>query len=298
MSVAVFLGGGRITAALICGLRGAGFSGRLVVYDRHPKKLRSLQKKYRVEIAANPHQAAEQAAKLTNHDVSLFLIAVRPGDVGPLLATLAPLKSRTVVVSLAAGVPLRLLRYALGPHAEWARAMPSPAARAGLGLTALAFDRAMRPKTRRRVREFFARVGAVIEIPERKFDAFTVVYSTSQGYEALRARVRAARRLGLDRDTAIVAAAHSLAAGITALGSMDGLEESLREAATPGGIAAQVLETMHAAGYERIIELAFREGLKRARKAGTITTQRGKQVSHQPRRLGNARRRYGVRRSA
>ena len=43
---------------------------------------------------------------------------------------------------------------------------PSPLARRGHGLTALAFDRKMKSADRKQVRRLFARAGEVIEIPE------------------------------------------------------------------------------------------------------------------------------------
>ena len=42
-------------------------------------------------------------------------------------------------VSLAAGIPLSMLRSQLGSPVKWARAMPSPVCRSGQGLTALTF---------------------------------------------------------------------------------------------------------------------------------------------------------------
>ena len=43
MKATVFLGGGRITGALVAGLRLAGYAGEIVVYDRNPEKLRALR---------------------------------------------------------------------------------------------------------------------------------------------------------------------------------------------------------------------------------------------------------------
>jgi len=40
----------------------------------------------------------------------------------------------------------------------------------------------------------------------------------------------------------------------------------LQEAASPGGIAATVMNTMDFAGYLRMVERALRAGLKRAQK--------------------------------
>ena len=262
MNAIVFLGGGRITGALVAGLRHAGFRGRIVVCDRHAKKLRRLRSRYAVHSQPDLCRAVA--------DADLLLIAVRPPDVLPLLARIAaigPLPRRAVAVSLVAGVPLRALRRALGPRVEWARAMPSPACRKARGLTALAFDRGARMASRRRVQDVFERVGAVIQIPEGEFDAFTVAYSTSQGLHALAARIRAARKIGLSVRTASAAVAHALMEGARAPGEGEAsLEELLAEAATPGGIAAAVLDTLRAGAYERLVERAFRAGLSRARK--------------------------------
>jgi len=262
MNATVFVGGGRITGALVAGLRHAGFRGRVVVCDRHAKKLRQLRGRYAVHSQPDLRRAVA--------DANLLLIAVRPADVLPLLARIAatgPMPRRSVAVSLAAGVPLRALRRAMGPGVEWARAMPSPACRNAHGLTALAFDRGAGTASRRRVQELFERVGEVIQIPEREFDAFTVAYSTSQGLHALAARIRAARKIGLSARTAFAAVAHALMEGARAPGEGEtSLEGLLAEAATPGGIAAAVLDALRAGAYERLVERAFRAGLERARK--------------------------------
>ena len=264
LSAAVFLGGGRITSALVAGMRGASpkvrSRGRIVVHDRNPEKLRRLEQLYRVQTEPSLRRAVAQAG--------LIFVAVRPADVMPLLAAMGPLPKGALVVSLAAGVPLRALRSTPAGDAICARAMPSPASRSGHGLTALAFAAGVTHAARRRVRQFFECTGAVIEIPAREFDAFTVVYSTSQGYHALAARIRAARRIGLSPHTAFLAAAHGLAEGVRAVaGTRASLEELLAEAATPGGIAAEVLRVLRAGGYERLVERACRAGLVHARRA-------------------------------
>jgi len=144
--------------------------------------------------------------------------------------------------------------------------MPSPACRSGRGLTGVTFPRKLPKADRAIVHDFFAAFGPVIEISERKFDAFTVTYSCSHGYHALAALADAAERAGLDRKTALLAAAHALADGITAWrdGSQP-LSALLEEAATPGGIAATCAEAMDAAGYQRAVRNGVAAGLRRAR---------------------------------
>ena len=145
--------------------------------------------------------------------------------------------------------------------------MPSPVARTGRGLTAITFDRGLPVSARREIRDFFSRVGTVLEIPERGFDAFTVTYSSSHGYHALSALAEAAGKLGLDRKTALTAAAHALADGVLAWReSTLSLDALLNEAATPGGIAASTMAKMNQSGYKRSVQLGLRAGMSRAAK--------------------------------
>ncbi len=144
--------------------------------------------------------------------------------------------------------------------------MPSPICRVGRGLTALSFDRNVTKKQCSRVRELFQCVGQVLEISESKFDAFTAVYSSSHGYHALAALARAGQEAGLDRATAMTAAAHALSDGIAYWrGSKSPLPDLLREAATPGGIAAATMSAMDKAGYTQSVSKGIKAGIRRAR---------------------------------
>ncbi len=255
----VFLGGGRITGALVAGLRLAGYHKPIVVHDRNPHKLRQLERKYGVKVEANLDRAVEQAR--------LLIVAVRPDSVSELLRAIGKVERPLTAVSLTAGVPLAKLRTGLGPPVRWARAMPSPVCRSRRGLTALTFERGISRSVQRDVHNLFARVGAVLAIPESKFDAFTVTYSCSHGYHALAALATAGEKLGLDRKSALTAAAHAFDDGIHAWREGDiSLDRRLHEAATPGGIAAAVMKAMEGAGYGRVVERGLRAGMARARK--------------------------------
>lgn len=269
MKATVFVGGGRITRALIAGLRLARYRTPIVVHDRNPHKLRELQRQYGVFAEPDLARAVAHAG--------LLIIAVRPDSVANVLeetrqAAFLPVgagkaKASTIACSLAAGIPLAKLRAKLGPQVGWARAMPSPVGRTGRGLTAVVFEPGLRVAARKQVKEFFANLGQVLEIPESQFDVFTATYSSSHGYHALTVLAKAAQNLGLDRKTALAAAAHALADGIVSWregnASLDAL---LQEAATPGGIAATVMKTIGGAGPLKLVERGLRAGVARARK--------------------------------
>lgn len=260
MKATVFVGGGRITTALLAGLRLADYRAPVIVHDRNPHKLRTLKKKFGVGTEPDLLRAADQA--------KLLIVAVRPNDVAALLADLhaLPRKANLIACSLAAGISVKDLQQMLGPPVRWARAMPSPVARFGRGLTALTFPTKVRQFDKRLVRNFFAQVGEVVEVQQRQFDAFTVTYSASHGYHALATLARAARDLGLEQKIARVAAAHALGDSIvTWREEAASLDVLLQEAATPGGIAATVMHAMDEAGYQEIINRGLKAGVVRAR---------------------------------
>src|SRR6202163_4253048 len=262
MSTVVFLGGGRITSAMLAGLRLAKTRHRLVVHDRNPGKLRDLKKRYAVAVEPDLNRAVKQA--------DVLIVAVRPSSVRELLRAIGngirSIDRPLLAVSLAAGVPLRLLSKLVGPPVQWARAMPSPVCRSGRGLTAVTFPRTLSRANRKRVQDFCAGFGQVVEIPESKFDAFTVIYSCSHGFHALATLARTGQAAGLDRNTALLASAHALADGIVAWrDGKNSLESLLEEAVTPGGIAAATVNKTDAAGYGRAVRQGVAAGLGRAR---------------------------------
>lgn len=261
MATTVFLGGGRITGALAAGLRLAGYRQPIVVYDRNPEKLRALRGESQVEGARDLKSAVECA--------EMLIVAVRPASVEQMLREILDCDAvpPRLSISLAAGVPIRNLRKWMGPPVRWGRAMPSPVCRIGRGLTPVCFDPEVSAAERARVRKLFARVGPVLDIPERQFDAITAAHSPTHGYHALAHLARAAQDAGLDRKTAMIAAAHALCDGIGYWQhSGERLEDLLHEAATPGGIAAATMAAMDRAGYARVVAKGVRAGIARARK--------------------------------
>jgi len=257
-----FVGGGRITSALAAGLRLSDDRREIVVYDRHPEKLRALRRESQVEVARDLKSAVERAGML--------VVAVRPNSVAEVLGEVAACGATPgLCVSLAAGVPLENLRTGL-PHARWVRAMPSPVCRMACGLTAVCFDHDVRKGERSRVRSLFQRVGQVVEIPEKQFDAYTATFSSSHGYHALATLAKAAQRAGMSGEIALRCAAHALCDGIIYWRESGlSLDDLLREAATPGGTAAATMDTMDKAGYARVVAKGLAAGIGRARRNAT-----------------------------
>lgn len=264
----VFLGGGSITRALVSGLRAVRHRSRLVVFDRHPEKLQSLGRDFDVETACDLTAALQSAG--------ILVIAVRPASCMTLLKEvslrLSPGARPLQAVSLVAGIPLLRLRSTLGSSVQWARAMPSPVCCIKRGLTAVCFDRNVSAAQRHRVRQLFSKVGALVEIPERQFDAFTVAYSPSYGYHALGSLAQAAQEAGLERATALMAAAHAVGDAVTYWREIGFPNPAnlLKEAATPGGTAEAFVAAMKRAGFDKILAQGLRAGIRRAQRYAKV----------------------------
>lgn len=259
MNTTVFMGGGRITSALVAGLRRARYREMIVVHDRNAEKLRALERDFGVAVEPDLQAAIARA--------DMLIIAVRPASIGEMLDSIGRCAGspRLLVVSLAAGIPLKKLRPRLGSHVRWARALPSPICRIGRGLTAVTFARNLPRPDRKRVRQFFEQVGPVLEMAENRFDAFNAAYSPGHGYHALATLARTAQDTGLDQKTALTAAAHALADAILYWReSGQKLSLLLQESATPGGTTAATLAAISAAGYKRAIERGLEAGIRQA----------------------------------
>jgi pyrroline-5-carboxylate reductase len=85
--------------------------------------------------------------------------------------------------------------------------------------------------------------------------------------------------LGLERKIAGVAAAHALGDAIVAWrDGKESLDALLGEAATPGGIAATVMNSMDGEGYQEMIRRALMAGVARARQNAKASRGRRRAV--------------------
>jgi pyrroline-5-carboxylate reductase len=265
----LFIGSGSIGAAMIAGLRMGKYAAPIAVHDHRAERMRLLRR---------AHGATEEPDLGTGvRAARLIVLAVRPDAADEVLRELnvalergGPREPRKTLVSVMAGLPLAWLRKRIRAGVRWARAMPSPLCESGNGLTALAFGSECVRETREAVYHLFGTFGQVVALPERHFDAFTVIYSPSHGVHALSALADAGVEAGLSRKTALRAAAHALSGAEAALTTGSGdLKRMERQAATPGGTAEATMAGMESAGYRKAVAQGVQWGIARARTIGS-----------------------------
>ena len=100
-----------------------------------------------------------------------------------LLRELAPhLKPGTIVVSLAAGVPIATFESILGPDVAVLRSMPNTPAVVGEAVTGLAPGSTASADDVAIARSLFETVGTVLEVPESQIDALSTISGSGPAY--------------------------------------------------------------------------------------------------------------------
>lgn len=259
--VVVIVGTGAMGGALARAWARTGVvpPSRLRLLDADAAKARRLARETGARAAASVEEALQGAR--------LLVLAVKPGQMADLLASLAPRVSRgCLVVSVAAGVPLSALEHVLPPGTPVVRVMPNTPALAGEGMAGVARGRRARRAHLREVLRLFTAVGRAVEVPESRMDLVTGVSGSGPAYAFLlmEALEHAARAGGLPAKTARLLAVQTvLGAGRLARESGRSPAELRVQVTSPGGTTEAALELLRKRGVRRAMEAAVRAAARR-----------------------------------
>lgn len=227
-------------SALIQGLRRQGVPGaRLVVADADPKACARARRRFQARIVKSNLDVARRA--------DVIILAVKPQQFPEVAAQLAQgLQQHPLVISIAAGMTLRWLGGRL-PGVALARVMPNLPATVGCGFSALTFNARASARHRAITAALFQAVGAVVQVPERHFDAVTAVSGSGPAYVffLVDAWQRAAQALGLPEAVASQAIRHTLKGSARLLdASPDDAAALMAKVASKGGTTEAALRVL------------------------------------------------------
>lgn len=244
----VLIGCGKMGSALAGGLVDAGTvdAGSLHLCDRKAAKAGQLG-----EATGARTVDSSEVFECAAGEERIVIVAVKPGDVGPLLEQGADaLTGDDTVVSLAAGVPTELLEQWAGPEPAIVRAMPNTPALIGRGITGVLGKRGADMEA---VLALFEGVGKAVELKkESDFDALTAVSGSGPAYVfvAIEALADGAVSMGLDRETAIELATETVAGSGLLAADSDLHSAELKDAvASPGGTTITGLTELEDRGF-------------------------------------------------
>lgn len=253
-------------AALLGGLIDAGHEpGSLAVAEADAARRHELESGF-------PAVRVAPAAPWVVGDADVVVVAVKPADVHAVLeAALPALGAHTLVVSIAAGVPLASLEVA-APGRPVVRAMPNTPALVREGVAAVAAGTHATEGDVETACRILGAVGTVVVVPEHQLDAVTGLSGSGPAYVFLLAEalVEAGVLNGLPRAVAEQLVNGTIrGAGVMLTDSGD-RADTLRAAVTsPGGTTAAGLRALEAAAVRAAILDAVTAATARSRELGS-----------------------------
>lgn len=224
-----FIGAGNMGGALLRAVAAAIGGGSVAVFDVSAEKAKS--------VAAETGAVATDAADIYKNSEYVFF-AVKPNIIEKVLAEAAmEIKSKTVVVSMAAGVSVASIRSAAGTD-KIIRIMPNTPASVGCGMILYTLDKGIGEEEEKGFLDVMVRAGAVDKIDEKLIDAAAAVSGCGPAYVYMfiEGLADGAVACGLPRDKALLYAKQTLLGASTlALASGKHPEQLKDEVCSPGG---------------------------------------------------------------
>ena len=266
------IGGGVMGEALLAGVLGSGWTAAdVAVAESSTTRAQVLATRYGVRAAG-----AVQAVR----GAEIVIVAVKPKDVGGLLAQIAgSLEAGSLVVSVAAGLPCAFYEQRLPAGTPVVRVMPNTPAVIGKGASAISAGTNATEEHLALTERILAKSGLVVRADEKDLDAVTAISGSGPAYVfyMVDALAEAGVLLGLTRDRA-----RELSVA-TVLGSAALLDQSgehpviLRErVSSPGGTTVAALRELDAHGVRAAILAAAEAARDRSRElAAEVTAPHG-----------------------
>lgn len=260
-----FVGGGQMAEALIGGLLASNLCAPDQIWATDPVAARreALAAQYRIRVGQSNREAAAWA--------DVVVLAVKPQILDAVLGEIATEAAKSLVLSVAAGIPIRAIAERCGGMTRIVRAMPNTPALVREGMTAVSLGAGVSESDAALATTIFESVGKVITVEERLMDAVTGLSGSGPAYIflAIEALADGGVKVGLPRATA------ELLAGQTVLGAAKMVvatgEHPARlkdRVASPGGTTIAGLHRLEAGGLRATLIDAVETATKRSQELG------------------------------
>ena len=256
-----FIGLGNMACAILGGMRSCGAfqNDEFFGYDSLCEKITECRGRFGVLPAASPAGLAEKA--------DTVILAVKPQVLPEVLPEIAPaLTAGKTLISIAAGKEISFYENALGKEIPFIRVMPNINAEVREAATAICPGSGADKTHITAARAIFETVGAVYELPEKYFGAFTALSGSSAAFVYLYvdALSRAAVRSGLPRQLAQDIAVRVVSGSAKLMaGSAEHPMALADKVCSPGGTTIEGILTLQKLGFESSVHQAFEAVIKK-----------------------------------
>ena len=260
-----FIGVGNMASAILRGMaRSDRFpQGSLLGYNRTPEKTTRLTEEMGLVPCASERETAQAA--------DVVVLAVKPQMLAGVLERIAPVvTSDKLILTIAAGKETGWYEERLR-EVPVVRVMPNINARVGRSVSALCGGRYARPEHLQIARAMFETVGAVYDVEERLFSAFSAIGGASGAFVHLYidALASAGVQAGIPRPLSQEIACRVVEG--SALLTADSPEHPIAlmdQVCSPGGTTIEGVHALKRLGFEAAVQQAVRAVIEKDKQLG------------------------------
>lgn len=237
-----FIGAGKMAEAIIAALVQTELCDpwEIMACDKSEARRDTMATTYQVAVTDNI------AGTISTSDV--IVLAVKPQDLDDLLKAHKKLFTKQqLVISIAAGKTLAVLRKALGTKPRLIRVMPNLALMVQEGMSVYCAAKNATAADKKLVEQIFGSAGSVLELSEKRFDAVTALSGSGPAFFAyyLQAMIEGTVALGMPADAARLLAEQTLiGTGIYLQNTGRDIEKFIQAVASPKGTTAAGLAVL------------------------------------------------------
>jgi pyrroline-5-carboxylate reductase len=264
-----FIGGGVMCEAMVNSLtKGLGVAPDLITIAEPVAERRELMaKRYGIRLMASNVEAAQNAAVL--------VLSIKPQMMGAVLNELrGAVPASTLVISIAAGVPIRAIAGVFGERHPIVRVMPNTPAQIGQGISAWTSTPAVSETQRDQARQILSSMGEEIYMDDDHYlDMATALSGTGPAYVFLfmESMIDAGVHLGFSRAVSERLVMQTMKGSVEyAMQSKRHVAELRNQVTSPGGTTAAALYFMEKGGLRTIISRAIWAAYERCVQLGRI----------------------------
>lgn len=261
-----FIGAGNMANALIKGLIKSNIFSpeQLAVSDNDRKKLRDVSDKFGIKCCNSNKELAREC--------KVVVLSIKPQVIRDVLEEIKnEISDGHLIISIAAGITIKMIRSVIGRDIPIIRVMPNTPALIQRGMSVLAAGGTTTSNHMDIARKIFDAVGKTIVLDEGMMDAVTALSGSGPGYifRVMESFVAAGEKLGFDRDTALLLVIQTFLGASHLADESDLPLSQLREMVTsPGGTTAAGLTILEKKGISELIEAVLKAAHDRSVELG------------------------------
>ena len=256
------IGAGNMGQALVRGLvEKSVYPQNISIFDVDKKKLDAVKKEAHVKTAKSNRQCVSLS--------DVVILAVKPQMIQQVVEEIASgLDKDTLVISIAAGVPLVKIESYFKKPVSLIRVMPNMPALVGSGMSAFSLGKHATQKHRKIAEGILGAFGEITQVPEKWLDLVTAVSGSGPAYFFLLTEklIEAAYEMGMKVDVAKkIVYQTAFGSGKVLMQSQEDPEVLIDRVASKGGTTEAALKVFQKQGLGKIVQDAVKAAYKRSK---------------------------------